>query len=85
MFPNRRNKRKSTKGILYKKVYLTKEKIYNFGPLLIISEEMEKELQENKSRFLNSYKTKFRFTNISPFVIKINFKIEEIPVELSES
>jgi len=70
---------------MYKKAYIGDEKLFTFGPLLIITEE-DVLIDEEKEIYLSSvkdYQCKIRFTNISPFTIKINFTLEDI-IELTE-
>ena len=83
IFPNRKKCRMNKKGEMFKKIYLTKEKIFFFGPLLV--RDQENEDQENEdldNKYLEqNYSSIFRFSNISPFPINVKFRIEDIKKE----
>ena len=82
IFPNRKKNRFNKKGEMFKKVYLTKEKIFFFGPLLVRDQENEDFL--NNKYLEKNYSSIFRFTNVSPFPINVKFRIEHIKKEEEE-
>lgn len=71
---------------MFKKSYILNEKLFTFGPLLVIPQE-DLLLNEEKQIFLSQvkdYNTKVKFTNISPFPIKLQFELEDVKEEPTE-